>query len=167
MENTRNRKNTTSKNSKKVEEQAAKINKQEAVQPTANDALNTNENAIRTNDTSSLEDKKVFHDSPMKTSKNQRVVNHFAFKMANKIMARLYEIYGYKIEGDTCKAIISQAQKYASAHGININTDVETINTSELYDYIVSLISSGYSIPPLDDTYRDIFLKSIVERYKV
>jgi len=167
MENTGNRKNTTSKKSKKVEEKEAKTNKPEVVQPKANDDLNTNENTIRTNDTSTLEDEKASRKPPLKTSETQRPVNRFALKMASKIMARIYEIYGYTIEGDACKAIISQAQKYANTHNITINTDIETINTHELYDYIVSLISNGYNIPPLDDTYRDIFLMAVVERYKV
>jgi hypothetical protein len=167
MESTRNRKNTTSKKSKKVEEQDVKTNKQETVQPTANDVVDTSENKIITNDTSTPEDEKIYRESPTGTSKTKSPVNPFASKMASKIMARIYEMYGYKIEGDACKALISQAEKYANAHNISINTDVETINTYELYDYIVTLISNGYNVSPLDDTYRDIFLRAVVERHKV
>jgi hypothetical protein len=167
MENTRSKKNTSSKKSKKIEEQTAKTNVKEIVQSTAEDAINTNENTITANDINTLEDENIYHEPPMESSRTQSAVNPFALQMANKIMARIYAICGYTIEGDACKAIISQAQKYANAHNININTDIVAINTHELYDYIVSLISNGYNVSPLDDTYSDIFLRAIVERYKV
>jgi len=163
MENTRKKKNTTPK---QVEEQTAKTSGQENTEPMTNDSNDTNADSIAAESTDTAELKERKKDKPIETQKPEKPLNTFALTLANRVMTRIYELYGYNIKGNTCKAIISQAQKYAKSHNITINTDIETIYIHELYDHIVNLISNGYMISTLDTTYNDIFIRAVIERYK-
>jgi hypothetical protein len=163
MVKARNKKNTASK---KVGEQDLKTIGQENLHQSANDGVKSDGDRVRPSSTDTAEDKSAQQDTTVKTVKPQRSPTSFVGDLANRVMVRIYELYGYSIKGDLCKIIISRAQQYAKANNININTDIEAINTHELYDYIVGLISNGYNISPLDTTYNDIFLRAVVERYK-
>ena len=170
MEKTRNRKTTTSK---KAEEQATKTNTQENLQQVPDDSTDTNaatigvENINTPKNIETPENKKNEQDVSIKMQKPKKPITPFVTSLANRIMTRIYELYGHSIKGETCKEIVSQAQKHAKAHKITIKTDIEKIDTHELYEHIVQLISDGYNISPLDANYNDIFLKAVVERYKV
>lgn len=163
MENTRKKKNTTPK---QVEEQAAKTSGQENTKLMTSDNNDTNGDRSVPECTDTAELKESKKDKPIETQKPEKPLNTFAPTLANGVMTRIYELYGYSIKGNACKTIISQAQQYAKERNITINTDIETINTHELYDHIVNLISNGYSLSPLDTTYNDIFLRAVIERYK-
>ncbi len=163
MENTRKKKNTTPE---QVEEQTAKTSGQENTEPMTNDSNDTNADSIAAESTDTAELNEFKKDKPIETQKPEKPLNTFAPTLANRVMTRIYELYGYNIKGNVCKTIISLAQQYAKERNITINTDIETINTHELYDHIVNLISNGYRISPLDTTYNDIFLRAVIERYK-
>lgn len=163
MEKTRKKKNTTPE---QVEEQTAKTSGQENTEPMTNDSNDTNADSIAAESTDTAELKERKKDKPIETQKPEKPLNTFAHTLANRVMTRIYELYGYNIKGNACKTIISQAQQYAKSHNITINTDIETIDIHELYDHIVNLISNGYRISTLDTTYNDIFLRAVIERYK-
>ncbi len=166
MEKTNNRKNRTSKKVK-VEDQSAKTSSQESPKSVINDSTDTNADKITSKNTDTAKDNVNSHAVPMSPQEPEKPINNFAVAQANEIMSRIYELYGYSIKDKACKIIISQAQQYAHKHKINIKTDINTINTHELYPYIVELISNGYNLSPLDTTYNDIFIRAIVERYKM
>jgi len=170
MEKTRKRKSTASK---KAEEQAAKTSTQENFQQVLDDITDTNAETIGAEniDTSKNiqipEEKKNKQDASIKLQEPKKPISLFATSLANRIMTRIYELYGHSIKGESCKGIISQAEKHAKTYKITIKTDIEKIDTHELYEYIVKLISDGYNLSPLDTNYNDIFLRAVVERYKV
>jgi len=164
MEKTTNRKNSTSK---KVEEQGAKMSEQEKPEPMLNDNTDTHANEMMPERANIAEDKRNEQDTSIETQETQKPIDPFIASLSGRIMDRIYELYGYSITGNVCKIIISQAQQYANVYNININTDIETINIHELYDHIVNIISNGYNLSPLDNNYNDIFLRAVVERYRM
>jgi len=188
MEKTRNRKSTASK---KTEKQGAKTSRQEKLQQVPNDSTNTNPEKINwesietpqtielpqateppkvielPNDLKKPKDKGKEQDNPINPQEPKKRISPFVISLANRIMARLYELYGYSIQGELLKEILSRAQKYANSNKIVIQTDIEKICTYELYDHIVNIISDGYNLSPWDNTYNDIFLRAVMERCKV
>jgi len=110
-------------------------------------------------------------DSPQDTTKkiqnDKTIPNAFLTKMVQRIMNRLCELYGYSIKGDVCRRIVQAAQSYASRKNINIQDSIQEINILELYDSILSILSRGQVPSPLDNTYNDILIAAIVEKYKV
>jgi transposase len=188
MEKTRNRKNTASK---KSEEQAAKTSEQQNLQQMSHDNTGTNPKKINWETVETLQtigppkgteppkvvelpqsvekpkDKENEQDTPINPQGIKKRISPFVVSLANRIMARIYELYGYSIEGELLSEILSRAQEYANDNKIAIKTGIDKIDTHELYDYIVNIISSGYNLSPLDTTYNDIFLRAVAERYKV
>ena len=168
MEKTRNRKNTTSK---KTEEQAARTSEQQNLEQMSNDSTNTNPEKINWETIETPQGteppKENEQDTPINPQEPKKQISPFVVSLANRIMARIYELYGYSIEGELLGEILSRAQEYANDNTIDIKTGIDKIDTHELYDYIVNIISSGYNLSPLDTTYNDIFLRAVAERYKV
>jgi len=164
MEKTTNRKNRTSK---KVEKQSAKTSGQGNPKPVTNDSADNDTEKIKSKNTDTAKDNENRQAAPTSPQEPEKPLNTFATTLADRIMSRIYELYGYSIKGNSCKVIVNQAQKYANANKIKIKIDINTINTHELYPYIVNLISSGYNLSPLDTNYNDIFLRAVVERYKM
>lgn len=93
--------------------------------------------------------------------------NMFLTKTAQHIMNKFYEMYGYIIKGNTCRRIIQIAQSYASRENINIQSDIQEINITELYDNILNVLSLDYIPSPLDNTYNNILIRAIIDKYKV
>ncbi len=93
--------------------------------------------------------------------------NLFLTKMANRIMSRLYEIYGYSIKGDRCRSIVEIAQSYARREKVTIQDNISEIYIPDLYNNILNILSLGYLPSPLDNTYNDILIKAIIDKYKI
>jgi hypothetical protein len=93
--------------------------------------------------------------------------NAFLATMARRIMNRLYELYGHNIKGDTCRRIIETARAYANTGNFKIQDNIQEINTTELYENILNILSLGYLPSPLDNNYTDILLRAIIDKYKV
>jgi hypothetical protein len=108
-----------------------------------------------------------YEDSSKKTENNNTIYNTFLTKVAQRIMNRLYETYGYTIKDDMCRRIVQTAQSYASRENINIKDDIKEINIAELYNNVLNVLSLGYVPSPLDNTYNSLLIKAIIDKYKV
>jgi hypothetical protein len=108
-----------------------------------------------------------YEDTPKKTENNNTTSDMLLTKTAQRIMNRLYEIYGYTIKGDMCRRIVQTAQSYASRENINIKDDIKEINIAELYNNVLNVLSLGYVPSPLDNTYNSLLIKAIIDKYKV
>jgi hypothetical protein len=164
MEKTRSRKKSTSN---QVVEQSANTSGQEKPEIVINESNDVNISITMPKDTDTTKDKENKPDVLIENPKPKKLPNVFVLNLANRIMVRIYELYGYSIKGKACKSIMKHAKHHADIYKIAMKTDIDTINTHELYDHIVQLLSNGYNPLPLDTNYNDIFIRAIVERYKI
>jgi len=164
MEKTRSRKKSTSN---QAVEQSANTIGQEKPETVINESNDLNISRTMPKDTDTTKDKENKQDALIRNQRPKKSPNAFVLNLANRIMARIYELYGYSIKGKACESIMKQAKHHADIHKIDIKIDIDTINTYELYDHIVQLLSNGYNPSPLDTNYNDIFIRAIVERYKI
>ena len=164
MEKTRSRKKSTSN---QAVEQSANTSGQEKTEAMINESNDINISRTMPKETDITKDKENKQDVLIKNQEPKKSPNAFVLNLTNRIMTRIYELYGYSIKGKACESIMKQSKQHADIHKIDIKTDIDTINTNELYDHIVQLLSNGYNPSPLDTNYNDIFIRAIVERYKI
>jgi hypothetical protein len=147
---------------RKPKQQESQVNQQEALTLETNYEVENHEKEkdINTTDNS-------YKDYANKTKNNNTMTNMFLTKTAQHIMNRFYELYGYAIKGDTCRRIVQIAQSYATRENINIQGDIQEIKITELYDNILNVLSLGYIPSPLDNTYNNILIRAIIDKYKV
>jgi len=149
---------------KKSENQETQLNQQEEaiIQPSS-----------EANEPKSYENEEIVEvpNIPKDTTEKKRnkevIHNPFLTTIANRIMSRLYEIYGYIIKDDVCQSIIQIAQTYAIRTNKKIQDNIKEINIPDLYDSIINILSRGQFPSPLDNTYNDILIGAIIEKYKV
>jgi hypothetical protein len=156
---------TTDKNKgrgRKPKQQEVQLNQQEGLTIETNheSQKHQNEKDIETSD-------KSIEDIAEKTQNNKTIPNIYLTNTAQRIMNRLYELYGYSIKGDVCRKMIQTAQSYASRENINIQDDIQEIKIAELYDNILNILSRGYAPSPLDNAYNNILITAIIDKYKV
>jgi len=156
---------TTDKNKsrgRKPKQQEVQLNQQEALTIETNYEAQKHENEknIETPDKSSK-------DIANKTQNNKTITNIYLNNTAQRIMNRLYELYGYSIKDNVCRRIVQTAQTYASRENINIQDNIQEINLIELYDNILNILSRGYIPSPLDNTYNNILITAIIDKYKI
>jgi len=156
---------TTDKNKSRrrnPKQQEVQINQQEGSTIETIHELQKHENKknIETSDKSS-------ENIAEKTQNNKTIPNIYITNTAQRIMNRLYELYGYSIKDNVCRRIVQIAQTYASRENINIQDDIQEIKIAELYDNILNILSLGYTPSPLDNTYNDILIRAIIDKYKV
>jgi len=164
MEKTRSRKKSTSN---QAVEQSANTSGQEKTEAMINESNDINISRTMPKETDITKDKENEQDVLIKNQEPKESPNAFVLNLANRIIDRIYELYGYSIKGKACESIMEQAKHHADIHKIDMKTDIDTINTHELYVHIVQLLSNGYNPSPLDTNYNDIFIRAIVERYKM
>jgi len=156
---------TTDKNKsrgRKPKQQEVQLNQQEGLTIETNYEAQKHENEknIETSD-------KPSDDIAKKTQNNETIPNIYLTNTAQRIMNRLYELYGYSIKDNICRRIAQIAQTYASRKNINIQDDIQEIKIAELYDNILNILSRGYTPSPLDNTYNNILITAIIDKYKV
>ncbi len=98
---------------------------------------------------------------------NKTIPSSFLANMANSIINRLHRIYGYSIKGDRCRSILKTAQSYARRENIKLQDHINEIYIRDLYPNILNILSLGYIPSPLDNTYNDILVRAIVDKYKI
>jgi len=146
---------------KKSETQEIQINQQErtAIEKTNETKGNEDKQGIELSDTSK--------DNTEKEQNDTAVNNSFLDSLAKSIMNKLFTIYGYIIEGEICKRIIEIAKTYAKTENIQMQDNIDRIKTFELYDSIIKILKQGHYPSPLDETYNNILIKAIIDKYKL
>ena len=157
-------KGSRSNRNKKSENQETQLNQQEKtiIQPSSE----ANEAKSQKNK-ENLEASNITKDTTEKKRNKEAIHNPFLTAMANRIMSRLYEMYGYSIKDDVCQKIIEREQAYASRINKKMKYNIKEINIPELYDSILNILSRGHLPSPLDNTYNEILIRAIIEKYEV
>jgi len=147
---------------RKPKQQEVQLNQQEGLNIETNHEAqkHQNEKNIETSD-------KSIEDIAKKTQNNKTIPSIYLTNTAQRIMNRLYELYGYSIRGDVCRRIVQAAQSHASRENIHIRDNIQEIQITELYDNILNILSRGYTPSPLDNTYNNILITAIIDKYKV
>jgi hypothetical protein len=146
---------------KKQETQETQINQQErtTIEQTNETKDDENKQGIELPDT--------YKDTADKEQKDTAVHSSFLDSLAKRIMNKLLTLYGNSIEGETCKKIIEIAKTYAKTGNTQMQDTIDRINIFELYDSIIKILKQGYYTSPLDETYNDILIKAIIDKYKL
>ncbi len=152
---------------KKSENQETQLNQQEEIIIQASSETNEANEPKSYENEEIIEASNVTKDTTEKNRNKENINNPFLTTMANRIMSRLYELYGYSIKDDLCQRITKRAQAYASRINKKIKDDIKEINIPELYDSILNILSRGHFPSPLDNTYNEILIRAIIEKYEV